>query len=67
MIEAGRCRDLINKDINRIRAMFRWGVEHELIPLAVHQTLQAVAGLRQGRSEAREKPPVGPVPDELVE
>jgi integrase len=67
MIEAGRCRSLINKDVCRVRSMFRWAVEHELMPLAVYQTLMTVAGLRVGRSEAREKPPVGPVPDEVVE
>jgi integrase len=67
MIEAGRCRDLINKDICRIRGLFRWAVEHELVRLTVHQALMTVAGLRKGRTEAREKPPVGPVPDELIE
>jgi integrase len=35
--------------------------------VAVYQALRTVAGLRKGRSDAREKPPVGPVPDELVE
>jgi hypothetical protein len=35
MIDAGRCRQLINKDVSRIRGMFRWAVEHELLPLAV--------------------------------
>ncbi len=63
MIEARRCRSLINKDVNRIKAMFRWAVEHELVPVSVHQALQAVAGLRKGRSEAKETEPVGPVPE----
>lgn len=63
MIEAGRCRSLINKDLNRIKAMFRWAVEHELVPVAVSQALQAVAGLRKGRSDAKEAVPVGPVPE----
>jgi integrase len=67
MTEAGRCRRLINKDINRIRSMFRWAVEHELLPSSVHEALRAVAGLREGRSEARETAPVGPVPDEHVQ
>ena len=31
------------------------------------QALASVAGLRRGRTDAREKPPVRPVPDELVE
>ena len=67
MIEAGRCRRLINKDVCRIRSMFRWAVENELVPLATYQALMTVAGLRAGRTEAREKPPVGPISDEAVE
>ena len=67
MIDAGRCRTLINKDVSRIRALFRWAVEQELLPVAVQQALQTVAGLRKGRSAAREAEPVGPVPVEVVE
>jgi integrase len=66
MVEAGRCRSLVNKDINRIKAMFRWAVEHELLPVTTYQALQAVAGLRKGRSEAREAEPIGPVPEAHV-
>jgi integrase len=67
MIRSGRCRSLINKDVGRIRGMFRWAVEHELLPLATFQALATIAGLRQGRSGAKERPPVGPVADEMVE
>ena len=66
MIEARRCRTLINKDVNRIKGMFRWAVEQELLPVSVHQALRAVAGLRQGRSEAKEVEPVEPVAEEDV-
>jgi len=37
MITAGRSRKLINKDVNRIRLMFGWAVENELLPVQVHQ------------------------------
>lgn len=67
MIDAGRCRNLINKDVNRIRGAFRWAVEHELLPLPIFQALVTVAGLRKDRTEAKEKPPVGPVSEEHVE
>src|SRR5262245_40501553 len=30
MIDAGRCRTLINKDVHRIRQMFRWAVAEQL-------------------------------------
>ncbi len=37
------------------------------MPQAEYQGLTTVAGLREGRTEAREKLPVGPVADEVVE
>ncbi|MGP0068794.1 MAG: tyrosine-type recombinase/integrase [Isosphaeraceae bacterium] len=64
MIDAGRSRKLINKDVNRIRQMFGWAVENELLPVAVSQALREVKGLRKGRSAARETAPVEPVSEE---
>jgi integrase len=61
MIDAGRSRKLIDKEVNRIRQMFGWVVESELLPVQVHQALKRVQGLRKGRSAAREAPPVEPV------
>jgi integrase len=66
MIDAGRSRNVINKDINRIRAMFRWAVENELVDVTVYQALRTVSSLRRGRSGARETAPVCPVPEESV-
>jgi integrase len=61
------CRRSINLHTYRVRAVFRWGVENELVPAAVLHGLQAVRGLQKGRSEARETGPVKPVPEALVE
>ena len=36
---ASRCRALIKKDVSRIKGLFRRAVEHELLPVAVHQDL----------------------------
>jgi integrase len=66
MIAAGRSRKLINKDVNRVRGMFGWAVEHELLPVEVHQALRRVKGLRKGRSNARETAPVEPVAEESI-
>ena len=38
-----------------------------MIPPTVHQGLSAVAGLRKGRTEAKESEGVGPVPDAFVD
>jgi integrase len=57
------CRSFTNKQVSRIRGMFKWGVENELVPGSVYQALAAVPGLKKGRSEARESAPVAPVPD----
>src|SRR5260370_24017844 len=37
MIDDGLCRNRINKDVARIKRMFRWSVPKKLIPLAVYQ------------------------------
>jgi hypothetical protein len=61
MIAVDRCRKLINKDMHRVRGMFRWAVEEELLPETVHARLMKVRGLRRGASSARETPKVRPV------
>jgi integrase len=63
MIEEGRSRTYINNQVNRIKRIFKWAVSEELVPPSVYQGLQTVAGLRYGRSQARETTPVRPVAD----
>ena len=62
----GQCRETANRSISRIRRMFAWGVENELIPANVLHGLQAVVGLRKGRTSAREATPIGPVEESVV-
>ena len=65
MIDAGRSRKLINKDVNRIRQMFGWAVENELMMVAVAQAAPGRSKrLRRGRSAARETAPIEPVSEE---
>lgn len=59
-------RGQANHQTQRIRRVFRWGVEHELVPAEVSHALGAVAPLRKGRSAARETEPVRPVDWEHV-
>jgi site-specific recombinase XerD len=67
MIDANLCRTSINRRISRIRHVFRWGIQNELVPAAVYHGLQAVEGLKAGRSEACESAPVRPVTQEYID
>lgn len=67
MIDRGWSRKNINLHIGRVRRVFKFGVEHELLSAGVWQALRAVGGLQAGRTIARETPPVPPVPDELFD
>jgi integrase len=60
-------RRFVNASVGRIKAMFKWGVENELVPAAVHQALLSVRGLQKGRSGARETDRVKPVPEAYVD
>jgi integrase len=61
MIREGHCRTRINRDLPRIKRLFKWAASRKLVPLAVHQGLATVEGLRAGRSEAKETARVKPV------
>lgn len=67
MIKLDWCRKTINHNVNRVKQAFKWGVENELLPPERFHALQAVPGLRMGRSLARESEPVKPVPESVVE
>ncbi len=64
--EPGRCRKVINKDVDRIRRIWRAGVEKGIVRPEVYQMLMAVEHLKMGRSEARETDDVGPAPAAAV-
>jgi hypothetical protein len=59
MIGDGLSRTGINHAINRLRQIFKWGVENEMVAPTVLHGLQAVGGLRYGRTDAHESEPVG--------
>jgi integrase len=67
VIRHGLARRYINKQVGRIKRMFAWAVEEELVPVTVHQALLRIKGLKKGKGQAREKPRVQPVPDAFVE
>jgi integrase len=67
MIDAGWSRPYINKQVNRIRHVFKWAVSDEMVPGSVLYAIQAVPGLRRGRGDAVEPEAVTPVPMDLVD
>lgn len=66
-IDAKNCRGEVNAQVGRIKRSFKWGVESELVPASVFHALQAVTGLKRGRTEARETQPVVPVSEAHVD
>jgi integrase len=67
MIDLGWSRKNINLHVGRVRRVFKYGVENEVLPAAVLTALKAVPGLQAGRTAARETAPVLPVADALVD
>ncbi len=67
VLRQGLARRFINKQIGRIKRLFGWAVEEELVPVTVHQALLRVKGLKKGKHQAREKPRIKPVLDAFVE
>lgn len=57
-------RTQVNKNVSRVKQVFRWGVANELVPAEVVLALDCVRGLQKGRSNAQEADPVEPVPQE---
>jgi integrase len=59
-------RGYVNKQVNRVKRMFRWAVAEEMVPPSVLHGLSAVAAIRKGEPGVREKGPVKPVPQQHV-
>jgi integrase len=67
-VAAGWSRKFINHQVNRVRRMFRWAVQLELVPASEKiNGLASVEALKRGKTRAREMPPVRPVEDSLVD
>ena len=53
-------RTLINRRMDRVKRVFKWATAEELVAVSVYQSLRTLAGLKRGRSEARESDAVRP-------
>ena len=56
-------RTYVNKEVKRLKHLFRWGVSWELVPPSVAEALGTVKSLAPGETEAAEGRPRRAVPD----
>jgi len=62
----GLARTTINRHVDRIKRIMRWGCAKKIVPPNNLVNIEAVQSLRQGRSIARETEIVKPVDPEIV-
>jgi integrase len=67
MVKKDWSRTYINKQVDRVKRIFRWGVAEEIVTSAVYQALTSVPGLKRGRCQARETMRVKPVSETDIE
>jgi integrase len=63
MIGKGWCRTHTNRQMERVKRMFKWATSRQIIPGGVYEALRCVSGLKRGRTEAREGRKVKPISD----
>jgi len=63
MIAKDWCRTYVNRQVGRVRDLFRWSVEMDLIPGTKWPKLLAMRNLRRGIPNVRETEAVRPAPD----
>ncbi len=66
LISSNLCRKEVNKRIGRVKRIFKWAASEELIGGDQFHALQAVTGLKHGRTAARESQPVKPVDEQVA-
>ena len=60
-------RPIVNRRIQQIRRLFRWGAQRELIPVHVVTSLSLLPPLKIGRCHSPDRPAVKSVPLDVVE
>lgn len=61
-IDEGMTRQTVNDYAATLRSVFKWGVSQELVPEHIYRALCSVAGVRAGRTTAKENRDRKPVP-----
>ena len=66
-LDRGLVRGTCNDNVARIKRLFKWAAAEELIPAITYHALRSVEGLKRDRTDAPDRPPVGPVDPAHVE
>jgi integrase len=66
MVELGWARNTVNSQCGRIVRVFRWGVENELVPASVYESIRSIEPLKRGQTTAPEPKPITSVDPEHV-
>lgn len=67
LIQQGRPRKSCNTITKAVKRLFAWAESQELVPAGTSHALATVDPLKFGRTTAPERPPVKPVPDEIID
>jgi integrase len=67
MVASKWCRNQVNDRISKVKRVFKWAVSEQLVPVTVYTALATVTGLQKGRTEVREKAPIGAVETAVVD
>jgi hypothetical protein len=54
MIKQDWCLNYINRQTARLKGIFAWGTEEEIIPGSIYHALLAVKGIKKGTKEVRD-------------
>ncbi|VTS04922.1 tyrosine-type recombinase/integrase [Tuwongella immobilis] len=60
MVERGWCRKRVNRQTTRVKKIFKWATEEELIPGGIYEALRAVSELPPGTRGVKESKPREP-------
>jgi integrase len=66
MVKLDWCRNYINRQVHRIKYIFRWAVSKQHLKPAVAQALASLKALKRGRGGVRETEKVKPVPGHIL-
>ena len=58
MLERGWSRQYANKQVSRVKQIYKWAASHELVTANTYQRLATVEGVRFGEKDFRETAPV---------